>query len=157
MKKFCSPKLPKWLGLGLICFGIAACSGAFASEYRKQEGMRAVIKQARDAWVDRDADALAQLFTPDGELVVPGQRWQGQARIRQEVTLFAQQYSEVKINIRRIILADDQAAVEWHYEDTETATGLHNRADDAIIVDFKEGRISRWREYFDTQTPASKP
>ena len=119
--------------------------------------MRTVIEQARVAWVARDANALAQLFTPDGELIVPGQRWQGRAKIREEVTHFAQRYSDVKIDIRRIIIEDNQAAVEWHYEDTEKATGLRNKADDAIIVDFKDGRISRWREYFDNKTPASKP
>jgi len=36
--------------------------------------MRTVIEQARDAWVARDANALAQLFT-DGELIVPGRWW----------------------------------------------------------------------------------
>lgn len=87
---------------------------------------------------------------------MPGQRWRGQAKIRQEVTRFAQQYSDVKIDIRRIIVKDNQAAVEWYYEDTEKATGLRNKADDAIIVDFKDGQISRWREYFDTKTPASR-
>ena len=75
---------------------------------------------------------------------------------REEVTRFSQQYSVVKIDIRRIIVKDNQAAIEWHYEDTEKVTGLRSRADDAIIVDFKNGRISRWREYFDTKTPASK-
>jgi len=55
------------------------------------------IEQARDAWVARDANALAQLF--NGELIVPGQRWQGRAKIREEVTHFAQQYSDVKIDI----------------------------------------------------------
>jgi uncharacterized protein (TIGR02246 family) len=118
--------------------------------------MRTLIEQARNAWVARDADALAQMFTPDGELIVPGQRWQGQAKIREEVTRFAQQYSDVKIVIRRIIVEDNQAAVEWYYEDTEKATGLRNKADDAIVIDFKDGRISRWREYFDTKTPTSK-
>lgn len=115
-----------------------------------------LIEQAKAAWVARDADALVQLFTPNGEIVVPGQRWQGHDRIYAEVTKFAQQHSDVKIEIRQIIIEGDRAAVEWIYEDTETATGIHNRVEDAIIVDFEFGRISRWREYFDTKTPAIK-
>ncbi|MBW4664217.1 MAG: nuclear transport factor 2 family protein [Chroococcus sp. CMT-3BRIN-NPC107] len=115
--------------------------------------MRTLIKQARDAWVARDAEALARLFTLDGEIIVPGQRWQGQVKIREEVTRFARDYSDVKINIKRIIIEHNQAAVEWNYEDTQKATNLRNQADDVIIVDFKDGRISRWREYFDTKTP----
>lgn len=122
----------------------------------KQEDIRGLIEKARDAWIAQDADALTQLFTPDGELIVPGQIWLGQGRIREEVTRFAQQYQDVKIEIRRIIIEDNQAAVEWYYEDTEKSTGRRNKADDVIIVDFKDGRISRWREYFDTKTPASR-
>ncbi len=155
MKAIWSSSLLKWLGLGLVCFSVAFSAGAAANQHQQQEDMQILIHQARDAWMARDANALAQLFTPDGELIVPGQRWQGQARIREEVIRFAQQYSDVKIDIRRIIIGDNQAAVEWHYEDTEKATGIRNKADDAIVIDFKEGQISRWREYFDTKTPAS--
>lgn len=155
MRRIWNLRLSNYLGLGLIFSGITFSTGA-ANHYMKQEEMRVLIEQARDAWIARDADALTQLFTPNGELIVPGQRWQGQAKIREEVTRFSQQYSDVKIDIRRIIVKDNQAAIEWHYEDTEKVTGLRSKADDAIIVDFKNGRISRWREYFDTKTPASK-
>lgn len=138
----------------LVLFVALLGTTAFVNQYRKQEGMRSAIKQARDAWVRQDAEALAQLFTPDGELIVPGSRWRGQTQIRAEVSRFALQYSEVQIDIQRIILAEDSAVVEWHYEDTEQATGRRNKADDAIVVDFKDGRIERWREYFDTQPPS---
>ena len=121
----------------------------------KKSQIMTLIEKARDAWVAQDADTLAQLFTPDGEIIVPGQKWQGQTKIREEVIRFAQQYSDVKINIRRIITENNQAAVEWHYEDTEKATSRRNKADDVIVIDFKDCRISRWREYFDTKTPAS--
>lgn len=148
--------LPNWLGLGLIFFSMTFSTVAFANQYMKPEDIRTSIVQARNAWVARDANALAQMFAPDGELIVPGKRWQGQGEIRAEVSRFAQQYSDVKIDIRRIIVEGHQAVVEWHYEDTENATDLRNKADDAIVVDFKDGRISRWREYFDNQTPESK-
>lgn len=155
MRKIWDSRLLQWSGLGLVFFGMAFGS-VFVKQDRQQEDTRMLIKKARDAWVARDADALARLFTPDGVLIVPGQQWQGQARIRQEVSRFAQQYSDVKIDIQRIIVEENQAAVEWHYEDTEKATGLRNKADDAIVVDIKAGRISRWREYFDTETPAKQ-
>lgn len=152
-------RLLKGLGLGLIFFLISfhiVNKASFAGQSMKQEDMQVLIEKARDAWVARDAKALAQLFTDDGEIVVPGQRWQGQSQIRKEINRFAQQYSDVKIVIQRIIFADTQAVVEWYYEDTEKATGHRNKADDAIVIDFKDGRISRWREYFDTKTPANR-
>jgi uncharacterized protein (TIGR02246 family) len=113
------------------------------------QDIRATIELARTAWIDRDADALAQLFTEDGTLIVPGQRWQGRAIIRSEIAKFARDYTDVSITIHRIIIDGDRAAVEWHYEDTQKATGKRNRSDDAIVLEVQNGLISYWREYFD--------
>jgi ketosteroid isomerase-like protein len=49
----------------------------------------------------------------------------------------------------RTIVDGNSAAVEWHYEDTEKATGKRSQTDDAIFIEVKNGRISYWREYFD--------
>lgn len=147
--------LSRCLLLVIMFFCITFNTPVFADKFMNQEDIRVLIEKARDAWVAQDADALAQLFTSDGELIVPGKRWQGQEKIREEVTQFAQQSSNVKIDIQRIIIEGSQAVVEWYYEDTEKASGNRNKADDVIVVDFKEGRISRWREYIDTKTPVS--
>ncbi|MCP6758752.1 MAG: nuclear transport factor 2 family protein [Fischerella sp. CENA71] len=114
-----------------------------------------IIQQAKDAWVSLDGDALAKLFTPDGELIVPGYRWQGQAQIREAVSSIAQQSQDIKIDIARIIICGEQAVIEWRYQETEKATRHRKITDDAIVVDFRDGQISRWREYFDTKTPSS--
>lgn len=148
--------LSRWLVLGTIFVSLTFSTPLFASQSMNQEDIQILIEKAKEAWVAQDVDALAQLFTVDGELIVPGQCWRGQERIREEVTHFKQRYSDVKIDIHRIIVGANQAAVEWHYEDTEKATGRRNKADDVIVVDFRDGQISRWREYFDTQTPAKK-
>ncbi|KYC42711.1 DUF4440 domain-containing protein [Scytonema hofmannii PCC 7110] len=127
-----------------------------ASQNRTRQNVRTLIEQARNAWVARDPDAVAQLFTSDGELIVPGQRWQGQTKIRQEVSKFAEQFIDVSITIRRVVVDGNQAAVEWHYEDTEKRTGKRNKADDAIVLEVKDGRIVYWREYFDNETLAKQ-
>ena len=66
-------RLSIWLNLGLIFYATFSII-FFANQYKKQAEMRTLINQARDAWVARDAEALAQLFTLDGEVIVPGQR-----------------------------------------------------------------------------------
>jgi uncharacterized protein (TIGR02246 family) len=116
--------------------------------------IRTMLKQASRAWVTGDADAFAALFTPEGEFTVPGKRWQGQAAIREVAAGFADRYSNVQIDIRRIIVDGNQAVVEWRWEDLKKATGVRSKADDAIVVDFEDRLISRWREYIDTQSPA---
>ncbi|MBV8882609.1 MAG: nuclear transport factor 2 family protein [Chroococcidiopsidaceae cyanobacterium CP_BM_RX_35] len=148
-------RLLKFLGLGLI-LSLIFSPVALAAQHRMQKDIRTLIEQARNAWVARDANAIAQMFAPNGELIVPGQRWQGREEIRAGVTSFTQQYTDVKIDTQRVIVEGNQAVVEWHYEDTEKATGVRNKADDAIVIDFKDGLIDRWREYFDNKTPNGK-
>ncbi|NJN88860.1 MAG: SgcJ/EcaC family oxidoreductase [Leptolyngbyaceae cyanobacterium SL_7_1] len=115
------------------------------------EEIRSLIEQARDAWIGGNADQFASLFTPNGELIVPGNRWVGMEAIHQALTDFAATASHVSIEIHRIIVDGNQAVVEWHWQDT-TLSGQTTRADDAIVVDFQGNKISRWREYIDTQT-----
>ncbi|MDF5733011.1 MAG: nuclear transport factor 2 family protein [Rhizonema sp. PD38] len=149
-------KLSRWLVLALIFVVLISSVYVFVNQSMRQQDVQSLIEKAREAWIAQDADALTQMFTPDGELIVPGKTWLGQKRIREEVTHFAQQYKDVKIDIQRIIIDHNQATVQWHYNDTEKNTGRRNQADDVIIVDFKDSRISRWREYFDTKTPTSR-
>jgi ketosteroid isomerase-like protein len=52
-----------------------------------------------------------------------------------------------------MLFGDDCAAVEYRWEDTKLETGERYLADDAVWVDFKDGRITRWREYWDNETP----
>lgn len=118
--------------------------------------IHARINQAKESWMQGDAAAFAALFTAEGEFIVPGDRRIGPTAIRQAVTDFAANASNVKIEIRRVLIAGNQALVEWYWEDTEKTTGKRNRADDAIVIDFTGDRISRWREYIDTQTPAKE-
>jgi uncharacterized protein (TIGR02246 family) len=112
-----------------------------------------IIQHAKNAWTNGDATAFASLFSIDGEFWVPGNRWVGPEKIRQIAAEFAASSSDVKIDIHRVIVDENQAVVEWYWEDTDNSTGNRNRADDVIVIDFVEGRIQRWREYIDTQTP----
>ncbi|PSB00778.1 nuclear transport factor 2 family protein [Merismopedia glauca] len=117
-----------------------------------REDIQAAIAQAAQAWVEGDGDRFASLFTPDGEFIVPRDCWVGRDQIRQAVIDYASAYSDVKIDIRQIVVDGNLAVVEWHWEDKENATSQHNQADDAIAVDFQNGLISRWREYIDSKT-----
>lgn len=115
--------------------------------------IRRMIQHARDAWLTGNPDRFAELFAADGEFIVPGQRWQGPADIRQALAEFAADYSVLDIQIRQIVIDGDHAVVEWQWRDRNSETGDETIADDAIAIDFEAGQITRWREYIDTQTP----
>lgn len=136
---------------------VAGCINRPAgSETMSVAAIKALIEQARELWTSGNADGFAALFTPDGEFIVPGKRWTGPGAIRKVAADYAAAYSNVKIDIHRILVDGNQAVVEWSWQDTENATGRRSQADDAIVVDFQDGQISRWREYIDTQTPTSQ-
>jgi len=116
--------------------------------------IRAIIERAGQSWVDGDAGGFAELFTTDGEFIVPGKRWQGRSAIRDALAGFAANHSDVRVEIKRIVVDGNQAVVEWRWEDTQDDTGVRHTADDAIVVDFEDGRISRWREYIDAKSSA---
>ena len=110
-----------------------------------------MIQESRNAWVTGDAAAFAVLFTADGELIVPGQRWQGRRAIETETTNFLQQFW-VAIEIQKILIEGNQAAIEWDWQETPKAGGQTRQTQDAILVEFEAGHIRRWREYIDAET-----
>lgn len=114
--------------------------------------VQSLIEKARGAWIARDIDALTALFSGNAEFIVPGQRLQGKSSIREELKKFVDRYSDVNITIKRVVTDGNQAAIEWHYEDIQKATGQHSATDDVIIIEVDQGRICYWREYFDTET-----
>jgi uncharacterized protein (TIGR02246 family) len=117
------------------------------------DNVRSVVERAAASWMAGDAKAFASLFTSDGELIVPGQRWVGREAIEKVASEFAQSQSQVNIKIQRLITDQQQAVVEWRWEETEPHTGKKTQADDAIVIDFSDDHIKRWREYIDSQTP----
>jgi uncharacterized protein (TIGR02246 family) len=119
----------------------------------QRDQIQSLIQKARDAWMRLDAEAWANLFIEQGELVVPGDRWLGRAALRKAVVDYGAAYTNVKIEIRRVLIEDNQALVEWYWQAQEKATGRIDKADDAIVVDVQDQRIARWREYIDTKTP----
>jgi uncharacterized protein (TIGR02246 family) len=114
--------------------------------------VEAIIEAARIAWVTGNADAFANLFTEAGEFVIPGQTYRGRAAIRSVIAEFSETHTHVQIDIQRVMIDGNQAVVEWHWQDTD-ATGKRTVAEDAIVIDFVETQISRWREYIDEATP----
>ena len=63
--------------------------------------------------------------------------------------------SPVEEVMARIVYGPDCASLEYRWEDTKIETGDRYIADDAVWVDFNDGLISRWREYWDSETPKS--
>jgi uncharacterized protein (TIGR02246 family) len=116
----------------------------------RQEITELIHRQAR-AWEQADPQAIVADFAPDGVLISPGGRWQGHAALREAAQSFFAGASDIKINIKRILIDGDQGAVEWTWSETKKPTGKCSNVDDAIIFMVHEGKIMYWREYIDTE------
>lgn len=119
-------------------------------EMMPSQTIRIIIQQAKQAWLDGDAQAFADLFKNNGIFIVPGQIWQGKPAIIQAFQNFSEHNVVKEIVIRNIVIQNNQAMLEWYWEATETATEKISKAEDAIAIDFQDGQIQRWREYIDT-------
>lgn len=108
-----------------------------------------VARQAR-AWEDGNLDAIVADFAHDGVLHSPGGRWQGQEAIRAAAANFLTLYEDVRVEITRVLLQGDEGAVEWTWNETRRSDGLRTSTEDGIIFTLRDGKILRWREYFDT-------
>lgn len=115
--------------------------------------MRAAILAQISAWEQGDAEALAAGFAPRGEIIVAGKRITGHEALRATAVRFAGRHRDVQVTVHRIVFGDEFAAVEYRWEDTKIETGARYIADDAVWVDFNDGLITRWREYWDSETP----
>jgi uncharacterized protein (TIGR02246 family) len=113
------------------------------------EAMRSVIQQAADFWIKGNSRGFAALFSADGEFIVPGSRWVGVGAIERAAKEFHESHNEVEIEIQQILVENTRACVEWVWRDISLSSGKRTQAKDAIIVDFQDGKIQRWREYID--------
>lgn len=111
--------------------------------------IRASIQQAKQAWLTGHGQDFAELFSPTGEFIVPGQQWQGPAAILTAFQGYAATHSVNAIVVHNIVIQGDRAMLEWSWDDTNWDTGKRSTADDAIAIDFVGDRIQRWREYID--------
>lgn len=109
--------------------------------------IRSIIKLAADACQHQNAQTFASLFRNDAEMILPGHRLTGKAKIQAATTTYLQSCDEIKIEIQRILVEGDRAVVEWRWQSRKA--GQKDYAENAIVIDFKAGLIQRWREYTD--------
>lgn len=107
-----------------------------------------VSRQAR-AWEREDVDAVVAAFAEDGVFIAPGGRWQGHAEIAEAFAAFWATVTKVEVMVWRAFICGDQGAAEWTWTETRL-DGSEHQVDDAIVFTLRNGKISYWREYFDT-------
>jgi uncharacterized protein (TIGR02246 family) len=101
------------------------------------------------AWRDEDLEAIMAGYADDIVHVSPYGRRVGVADMRAVNARYLAEYTAFDVQLHRLVVEGDQAALEWTWSETRRADGLRHSADDAIVFALRDGKISYWREYFD--------
>ena len=111
----------------------------------------ALLQARARAWEEGDLEAIAVGYAPDVVLIAPGGiRLAGLAALRESNARYFAEYTDIRVELKRVILDGDQGALEWTWSETRRADGKRRSVDDAIVFELRAGKIVYWAEYFDT-------
>ncbi|MGF1494390.1 MAG: nuclear transport factor 2 family protein [Microcoleaceae cyanobacterium] len=131
-----------------------SANGAKLANSRRIEQIHSLIDQIAETWRKGDAKEFAEMFTPDGELIISGCHWFGREAIEQVISEFVEIHPYLQVDIRHIIIEADRAVVEWHLDNVEGFVGRVDPInDDIVVIDFIGDKVRRWREYVDQDLP----
>lgn len=108
----------------------------------------AVVMEMIDAWNERDADKIADLFTEDGVLhsmmIDP---IKGREVIRPRIKFLVDNATYMKIEPRNIATVGNTVFLER--TDSFTFKGHSGSVPVVGVLDIKDGKVAEWREYYD--------
>jgi len=127
----------------------AATSAAATSEAAKI----AMFRRMAQAWHDQDWDTCASLFAPDGVLhSVMLEPVVGRDTIHARISKLGAANKKVTLNIHRIGVVGEVLFVER--TDEIVIDGRHGACPAVAVVEFRDGLIAKWSDYYDRATLA---
>jgi ketosteroid isomerase-like protein len=111
------------------------------------------VEALRKLEEDRDVEALVEIHTEDcdvGNVAVP-RTFSGHDGLREFWTSYRDTFGEMRSEFRNVF-ADDagHAALEWNT--SGDANGNDVSYDGVSLLEIEEGRVSRFRAYFDPRS-----
>lgn len=110
-----------------------------------------ILNHQTAAWNAADVEAILQDFAPDAVLTsASGQTLSGIPAIRQSLTSFFSAFAQIRLEVRSLVAHGDTAACEWDFSCRHRLTGNAARLPASVFITCHHGKISEWREYYDT-------
>lgn len=104
-------------------------------------------------WERGDLDAVLADYHQDAVVIVPtGHVLKGREAIAASLADFFARFQDVELRPQKIMALGDELAVEWIFACTERTSGRRGRVRGAAFISLRQGKIARWREYWDTNT-----
>lgn len=110
------------------------------------------IRRLFRGWEERDADAVADLFTEDGiyEDPLKPATLTSREEIRERTRASLAALADCAITVGHVATAGDVCFVEGEFAST-LHSGARKDFRFAALVEMRDGRIARLAEYFDTR------
>lgn len=115
--------------------------------------IRQLVERQAQAWETANSEQIIADFAEDSLFIVPGSTFRGKQEIKETAESYFKQSTDTKITIKRLIVNDNQGAIEWDWSETDKKTGKESKAEDAIIFELEGEKITYWREYIDKESP----
>jgi uncharacterized protein (TIGR02246 family) len=115
-----------------------------------KDEVRTFLAERARAWREGDLEAIMAGYAPDVVLIAPGIRLEGTAELRRNNERYLAEYTDIGVELTRVVVDGDEGALEWTWSETRRADGRRRSVDDAIVFVLRDGKIAYWREYFDT-------
>jgi ketosteroid isomerase-like protein len=110
------------------------------------------IRKAAAAFIDRDAEAFAECFAEDAELLLPrnlleGGSYEGPEGARRAIADAFDTWAEIRIEIESIREIGDQAVVLSRVTNVGKAGTPSVEYEGAHLVRLRDGQIVQWHPY----------
>ncbi len=125
----------------------------FSGFMNSESNLQALVERQAKAWEQGDVSSIVRDFAPNATFKAASYTFEGVEAIQKTATDFFNEFTDVKISIKRIIIEENQGAVEWDWSDRNKKTGEISEAEDAIIFEVQnDGKIIYWREYIEKKS-----
>ena len=120
-----------------------------------------VVRAYFDALNERDYEHVAALFSEDCEFVsVPsGVKFTGTDSMLRGLREFSEAFPDWAVEVVNMVASGPYVATEWKTTGTqqgmfrgESPTGIRFRRDGCSVAEVEDGRIVRYRDYYDRVT-----
>jgi hypothetical protein len=106
-----------------------------------------------DNIIGQNLEGTVDCFTQDGSFRDPSGSWQGKDGLRTFFTVGFQSTRETVWEVHQWFQEDNLLCVEWTYGFTLSAGPFKDKKtlfDGLSIVELRQGKIHRWRDYWDS-------
>ena len=130
----------------LLLLPLVSCSAE--NPDKNNEYVKNLVNQHAKAWETGDYRLFDSILHEDLVFAYPGRRLNKTEALKDFID-YNSSFSNTKIYINKIIINNDDLAVEWQFASTNKKSGNRTAVSDAIIGKVKDGKIIAWKEYLD--------